>query len=60
MVEDVNSFLYELKRLIKKDGILILEDGHQKRELLKEKVRRSGKWEIIEETERHIRCKPLK
>ncbi len=60
MIEDVNPFLYELNRLLKKDGILILEDGHQKRESTKEKVRYSGKWEIIEETERHIRCKPLK
>ena len=60
MIEDVNPFLYELNRLLKKDGILILEDGHQKRESTKEKVRYSGKWEITEERERHIRCKPLK
>lgn len=60
MVEDVNSFLHELNRLIKKEGVLILEDGHQKRELSKEKVRNTGKWEIIEEAERHIRYKPVK
>jgi ubiquinone/menaquinone biosynthesis C-methylase UbiE len=60
MIEDVNSFFHELNRLTKKDGILILEDGHQKRESTKEKIIYSGKWEIIEETERHIRCKPLK
>ncbi len=60
MIEDVNPFLYELNRILKKNGILILEDGHQKRESSKDKVRNSGKWEITEETERHIRCKPLK
>jgi ubiquinone/menaquinone biosynthesis C-methylase UbiE len=60
MIEDVNSFLHELNRLIKKDGTLILEDGHQNRESSKGKVRNSGEWEIIEETERHIRYKPLK
>ena len=60
MIEDVDSFLYELNRLTKKDGFLILEDGHQKRESSKEKVKNSGKWAIVEEAERHIRCKPLK
>jgi ubiquinone/menaquinone biosynthesis C-methylase UbiE len=60
MVEDVNYFLCELNRLIKKGGILILEYGHQKRELAKEKVSNSGKWEITEEAERYIRCKPVK
>ncbi len=60
MIEDANSFLHELNRVIKKEGTLILEDGHQKRESSKEKVRNSGKWVIKEETERYIRCKPLK
>jgi len=60
MIEDVNPFLNELNRLLKKDGILILEDGHQKRESSKDKVRNSGKWEIMEETERYIKCKPVK
>ncbi len=60
MVEDTDLYLNELNRLIKRDGILILEDGHQERESSKEKVKNSGKWEIMEETERHMRCKPLK
>lgn len=60
MIEDVNLFLNELNRIIKEEGILILEDGHQKRELAREKVIRSGKWTIYKETGRHMRCKPVK
>lgn len=60
MIEDVNSFLNELNRIIKKEGILILEDGHQKREVAREKVNKSGKWMIFEESERHMKCRPLK
>ena len=60
MIENTEAFLNELQRLIKKDGILILEDGHQKREIAREKVINSGKWIISGETERHMKCKPLK
>jgi ubiquinone/menaquinone biosynthesis C-methylase UbiE len=60
MIENVDPFLNELNRITKKDGILILEDGHQKRELAREKVNNSGKWTIFEETERHIKCRPVK
>ncbi len=60
MIEDTNSFLNELSRLLKKDGILILEDGHQERESSKEKIKSSGKWEITGEVKRHLKCKPLK
>ena len=60
MIEDANSFLNELNRIIKKDGILILEAGHQKRERAREKVNNSGKWSIFEESERHMRCIPVK
>jgi ubiquinone/menaquinone biosynthesis C-methylase UbiE len=60
MIENIGAFLDELHRIIKKDGILILEDGHQRRELAREKVINSGRWIISEETERHMKCKPIK
>lgn len=60
MIEDVDPFLSELNRIIKKGGILILEDGHQKREAAKEKVIKSGMWTVCEETKRHMKCKPVK
>ena len=58
MVKDTGSFLKELCRITKPDGMLILEDGHQPRALAKEKVRNSGCWEVIAETKEHIKCRP--
>jgi len=60
MIENEDSFLNELNRIIKKGGVLILEDGHQKREITREKVYNSGKWVIFEESERHMKCRPVK
>ena len=60
MVSDTGSFLKELYRITKPDGILILEDGHQPRALAKEKVSRSGCWEVAEETRSHMKYKPKK
>ena len=59
MVKDTKAFLKELCRIIKPDGVLILEDGHQPRALAKEKVGNSGCWEIVVETKAYIKCKPI-
>lgn len=59
MIEDVQSFLDELYRIIKMDGVLILEHGHQPRETSRKKVDSSGKWVITNENERYMRCLPL-
>ena len=58
MVKDTNAFLKELCRITKPDGTLLLEDGHQKRALAKEKINNSGCWEIIAETKAYMICKP--
>lgn len=58
MVTDTDLFLKELRRIIKKSGTLILEDGHQPREVSKEKVSRSGCWEIVSENKRFMTCIP--
>lgn len=58
MVRDTDIFLKELCRIIRPDGFIILEDGHQPRALTKEKVNHSGCWDIISETKAHIKCKP--
>ncbi len=52
------EFLKELRRIVKQDGILIIEDGHQPREQTKEKIVSSKLWNIIEETKDHLRCTP--
>lgn len=59
MVKDTRSFLKELNRLIKTSGILFIENGHQRRSLAKDKILRSGYWEIIEENRIFITCKPV-
>ncbi len=51
-------FLKELHRIVKKDGILVIDDGHQPRSKTREKIINSRLWDIIEETRDHIKCRP--
>ena len=60
MVKNTKPFLQELNRIIKPGGTFFLEDGHQPRELTKEKVLGSGSWKIVEETKSFIKCSPVK
>lgn len=60
MVNDPNEFLRELNRITKKNGVLIIEDGHQSRAKSKQKILLSGDWSITEENKSWIRCKPVK
>lgn len=57
VIKGPSEFLAELKRIMKKDGILIIDDGHQSRSVTKEKIADSGLWEILEETRDHLKCK---
>jgi len=58
MVKDPLTFLKELNRLIKNNGVLYIEDGHQSRYTAKDKILKSGFWEIVEENKAFITCKP--
>ena len=58
MVSDADRFLGELRRIIKSDGRLFLEDGHQPRSKAKEKVMSSRLWRIIDETRDWMVCVP--
>jgi ubiquinone/menaquinone biosynthesis C-methylase UbiE len=60
MVKDTDSFLKELNRITRKDGTLIIEDGHQPRSATKEKILRSGSWIITGEEKRFLKCRPVK
>ena len=57
-VQEPTRFLAELRRIIKGDGMLVIDDGHQPRRVTKEKILASGCWVIQEETKDHLRCKP--
>jgi ubiquinone/menaquinone biosynthesis C-methylase UbiE len=58
MVADSQSFLAELHRICKTDGLLIIDDGHQPRQKSKKAILNSGLWLIEEETADHMKCKP--
>jgi len=57
-VSEPKMFFEELHRVIRKDGKLILDDGHQKRDLTKREIDESGLWRIIEESKDHLKCSP--
>jgi ubiquinone/menaquinone biosynthesis C-methylase UbiE len=59
MVREPTAFLYELHRLLKRNGYLIIDHGHQSRELAKAKMRESGVWDIVEEYRRGLKCAPI-
>jgi ubiquinone/menaquinone biosynthesis C-methylase UbiE len=57
-IERPTELLGELRRIAKKDGLLIIDDGHQSRATTKKKILESGYWNIWEETPDHLKCKP--
>ena len=60
MIEQPNEFLIELGRLVKSDGTIIIEDGHQPRSETIQKIEKSGFIKIIEETKSHVKCQKIK
>ena len=58
-VRQPTEFLAELRRLIKPEGLLIIDDGHQPREATRRKLLASGQWKIESENKDHLECRPL-
>jgi len=58
IIKNPTVFLAELKRITKSDGILVIDDGHQRRKVTKINILQSGHWDIFEETHDHLKCKP--
>lgn len=54
-----STFLREVHRIIKPEGILVLDDGHQSRQTTLAKVRAAGGWRVVEETRDHLKCAPI-
>jgi ubiquinone/menaquinone biosynthesis C-methylase UbiE len=52
-------FLREVHRIIKPDGVLIIDDGHQSRQATLRKIEASGYWRVTEETRDHLKCLPV-
>ncbi|PKK83254.1 MAG: methyltransferase type 11 [candidate division Zixibacteria bacterium HGW-Zixibacteria-1] len=59
MVKNPTELLKELHRIVKQDGFLIIDDGHQPRETTKSKILASGVWKITEEHKKHLKCLPV-
>jgi len=59
MIEQPNEFLKELSRLAKRDGTIIIEDGHQPRTDTIQKIEKSGFLKIVQETKSHVKCQKL-
>lgn len=59
MVSEPENFLAELHRIIKKDGHIIIEDGHQSRKKTRSNIDRTGLWSVVDENKRHLKCNPI-
>ncbi len=59
MIEEPKSFLKELHRLVKQDGKLYIDDGHQPRKKTIDKINNTGLWKIIKEDKHHLECVPV-
>ena len=57
-ISDPVAFLTEIHRIIKPEGTLIVDSGHQKIEDAQGKILESGLWEIIEEKPEWFICHP--
>jgi hypothetical protein len=58
-VKEPTAFFGELRRIIKDDGTLIIDDDHQPRDVTRRNILDSGLWHILEETSDHLKCTPL-
>jgi ubiquinone/menaquinone biosynthesis C-methylase UbiE len=57
MVEDPAAFLTELARILKPEGVLYIEDGHQSRAETRQKILQTGDWRVVFEEKNGVRCK---
>ena len=60
MIKEPKLFLKELNRLLKKNGFLIIDDGHQPRNKTKIKIKNSKVFKIIKESKELLKCIPIK
>lgn len=60
MIENPGELLRELARIVKPDGKVIVEDGHQPRKETLEKINKTGMFSIVSENKYHVVCCPRK
>jgi ubiquinone/menaquinone biosynthesis C-methylase UbiE len=57
-IQDAGEFLKELHRLLKPNGTLFIESGHQRMDTAKQKIMKSSCWVIIKEERNMFKCSP--
>jgi ubiquinone/menaquinone biosynthesis C-methylase UbiE len=57
MIEQPKELLFELARLVKKEGRVIIEDGHQPRAETRKKIESAGVLKMVGETNTFVECK---
>jgi ubiquinone/menaquinone biosynthesis C-methylase UbiE len=57
MIKQPTELLTELSHLLKKDGVIIIEDGHQPRLDTIKKIKESSVLKVVQENKYHVRCK---
>jgi len=60
MVAEPAEFLGELNRICRLTGSLFIDNGHQSRGEARSKIISSRSWEILGETRRYMKCRPVK
>ncbi len=60
MVAKTDLFLEEVRRLLKEDGYLTIEPGHQPRAEARERILKSRLWDIQDDGRGFFRCTPRK
>ncbi len=58
-VKEPAALLREVHRIVKAEGTLVIDDGHQSRQTTLQKIKAAGGWNIVEETRDHLKCKPV-
>jgi hypothetical protein len=58
-VDDPVTFLKNIRKIIKKDCLFYLEDGHQLRETTLDKVKRCDLWAVQAEKDNYVVLKAL-
>lgn len=57
-IKDSQPFLKELHRLLKSDGTLFIENGHQRLDAARQKINASGYWQIMTAQGKLFTCVP--
>lgn len=57
-IKDANGFLAELHRMLKQNGSLFIESGHQSLDEARRKILNSERWTIVKEERNLFECRP--